>query len=230
MERVFSGLDVLAQQAGLLAGRRWGLLANHAAVTAGLEPARLALAAADCGLPAVLFAPEHGLDGVAQDMEPVADLHDPLTGCPVRSLYGSDATSLAPAPEDLEGLEVLVVDLPDIGSRYYTFAATMDAAMAAAADAGIEVMVLDRPNPLGGTTREGGAVAPGFESFVSQLPVPARHGLTLGEIALLLQRERYPGLEITVIRCRGWRRPRWWPTWSRAAARSFFSMCRAMCR
>ena len=102
----------------------------------------------------------------------------------------------------------MVVDLPDIGARYYTFAATMDWVMAACETAGVEVMVLDRPNPIGGVKREGGFVEEGFSSFVSQLPVPIRHGLTLGEIALLLQCERYPQVELTVVPCRGWRRHR----------------------
>jgi uncharacterized protein YbbC (DUF1343 family) len=157
-----------------------------------------------------LLTPEHGLDGVAQDMEAVADRRDPITGVEVRSLYGDDAESLAPAEDDLRSIETLLVDLPDIGARYYTFAATMDATMAACERAGIGVMVLDRPNPIGGTAREGGLVRPGFESFVSQLPTPARHGLTLGEISLLLQRERYPNLEVTVVPCRGWHRSDWW--------------------
>jgi len=209
MPRVVTGLEVLLETPELIAGRRWALIANHAAVTAGLDPARVALAAA-AGAPVRLFAPEHGLDGIAQDMEAVADFRDPLTGVEVRSLYGSTADTLAPAPRDLADVDVLVVDLPDIGARYYTFAATMDLAMAACERAGVEALVLDRPNPIGGEAREGGMVRAGCESFVSQLPTPIRHGLTLGEIALLLQRERYPDLELTVVPCRGWRRCDWW--------------------
>ncbi len=209
MTIVQTGLEVLVDEPGLLAGRRWALLANQAAVTADLVAARWILPAAGCGPPRRLFAPEHGLDGTAQDMEPVSDLRDHLTGCEVRSLYGRDAASLRPERDDLADLDVLVVDLPDIGSRHYTFAATMDTAMAAAERAGVEILVLDRPNPISGVTREGGLVQPGFESFVSQLPTPVRHGLTLGEIALLLQRQRYPALELTVVRCRGWHRRHW---------------------
>jgi len=208
--RVQTGLDVLAATPELVGGRRWALLANQAAVTAELEPARRVLAAAGLGPLVRLFAPEHGLDGVAQDMEAVGDGCDLLTGAEVRSLYGRGAESLAPAPRDLADLEVVVVDLPDIGSRHYTFAATMDAAMAACERAARELVVLDRPNPIGGLRREGGLVEPGCESFVSQLPVPVRHGLTLGELALLLQCLRYPGLELTVVPCRGWRRGQWW--------------------
>lgn len=209
MPRVVTGLEVLVETPELIAGRRWALLANHAAVTADLDPARVVLAAAGIGKLVRLFAPEHGLDGIAQDMEAVADVGDPLTGCDIRSLYGSDADSLEPSSEDLADVDVLVVDLPDIGARYYTFAATMDSAMAVCDRTGAEVVVLDRPNPIGGVVREGGMVEPGFESFVSQLPVPVRHGLTLGEIALLLQRERYPQTELTVVPCQGWRRSDW---------------------
>ncbi len=210
MTRVVTGLEVLLETPELVGGRRWALLANHAAVTADLDPARGVLATAGVGSLVCLFSPEHGLDGIAQDMEAVADEGDPITGAEVRSLYGSDAATLAPSAEDLEGVEVLVVDLPDIGTRHYTFAATMDAAMTACERGGVEVMVLDRPNPIGGVQREGGLVRAGFESFVSQLPVPVRHGLTLGEIALLLHRERSPELELTVVPCRGWHRSDWW--------------------
>jgi len=210
MSRVITGLEVLLETPQLIGGRGWALLANQSAVTADLEPAWVALAVADAGPLIRLFAPEHGLDGVAQDMEAVVDLRDPVTGVEVRSLYGSDAETLAPSIEDLSGVDVLVVDLPDIGTRYYTFAATMDFVMAACERVSIEVMVLDRPNPISGLIREGGLVRPGFSSFVSQLPTPVRHGLTLGEIALLLQRERYQKLELSVVPCRGWRRHDWW--------------------
>jgi len=184
MPHVVTGLEVLLETPELIAGRRWALLANHAAVTADLDPARVVLAAAGTGKLVRLFAPEHGLDGIAQDMEAVADVGDPLTGCDIRSLYGSDADSLEPSSEDLADIDVLVVDLPDIGARYYTFAATMDSAMAVCDRTGAEVVVLDRPNPIGGAVREGGMVEPGFESFVSQLPVP-------------------------VVPCQGWRRSDW---------------------
>ncbi len=208
MEKVIPGIDVLVEDPAPLKGRRWAMLCNHASVTSDLEPGRTALAGV-AGLPVRLFAPEHGIEGVAQDMEGVEDETDPLTGVPVRSLYGHDASSLEPGDEDLEGIDVLVADLPDIGTRYYTFAATLDAVMAACARRGVELVVADRPNPIGGVTREGGMVRPGYESFVGRIPVPARHGLTMGEIALLLQRERYPDLELTVILCRGWRREIW---------------------
>jgi len=209
MTRVTTGLEILVAEPAIIKGRRWALLANHAAVTSSLEPARAVLAKA-AGPPALLFAPEHGLDGVAQDMEAVEDVLDGLTDAPVRSLYGSTAATLRPRPEDLIDIDILVVDLPDIGSRYYTFAATMDAVMAGCEADGVEVLVLDRPNPIGGVCREGGPVTAGCESFVSQIPTPIRHGMTIGEIALLLQRERYPKLDLGVVTCRDWSRGIWW--------------------
>jgi len=184
------------------------MLCNQASVTSELEPGRVALSRR-LGLPVRLFAPEHGIEAVAQDMEGVEDELDPLTGVAVRSLYGHDAASLEPRKEDLEGIEVVVADLPDIGTRYYTFAATLDAMMAACSRDGVELIVADRPNPIGGVQREGGLVRPGFESFVGRIPVPARHGLTLGEIALLLHEQRHPELELSIVPCHGWRRSQW---------------------
>jgi uncharacterized protein YbbC (DUF1343 family) len=210
MSHVVTGLEVLLSSPGIVGRRPWALLSNQAAVTRELEPARSALRRVVAGPLVRLLAPEHGLEGVAQDMEAVDDERDPLTALPVRSLYGREASTLEPRPDDLAGLGAVVVDLPDIGCRYYTFAATMDAVMAACERGGVEVVVLDRPNPIAGVAREGGPVEPGFASFVSRLPTPVRHGLTLGELALLLQRERYPSLELTVVSCRGWRRSAWW--------------------
>ncbi len=210
MTSVRTGLEVLLADPALVGDRPWALLANQAAVTAALDPARTVLRRALPGPLVRLFAPEHGLDGVAQDMETVGDETDPLTGIHVTSLYGADASTLEPTGDDLEKVDVLVVDLPDIGCRYYTFAATVDAAMAACGRAGVAVVVLDRPDPVGGRAREGGQVEPGFESFVSALPTPVRHGLTLGELALLLRRERHPDLELTVVLCEGWQRSQWW--------------------
>jgi uncharacterized protein YbbC (DUF1343 family) len=185
------------------------VLANQASVTSALEPAWRALARAGAEVVRI-FAPEHGLWGIAQDMEAVDGESDPARGVPVVSLYGSSAASLAPSRESLADLDALVVDLPDIGCRYYTFAATMAHAMAACERTGVEVIVCDRPNPLGGVAVEGGPVEPACRSFVSELPVPVRHGMTLGELALLLRSARHPGLSLSVLTCEGWRRSDWW--------------------
>ena len=207
-QRVVTGLEALVADPALLRGRHWALLANQAAVTPDLVPAWTALAAA-AGPPVRLFAPEHGLWGVAQDMEAVGHEVEATLGVRIVSLYGSTAETLAPGREELDDLDAVVVDLPDIGCRYYTFAATLAHTMAACERAGVEVIVCDRPNPIGGELLEGGPVEPGCESFVSEVPVPVRHGMTLGELALLLRGERHPDLSLSVLACRGWERRQW---------------------
>jgi uncharacterized protein YbbC (DUF1343 family) len=205
-----TGLDRLLaspRQLSRLRRRAYGLLAHGAAVTADLRPCHRALAASPAGPPRALFGPEHGFYGVEQDMVPAAGGSDPWTGAPIMSLYGDDAATLRPRPEAFAGLEVLLVDLQDVGARYYTYAATAVWAAAAALAAGCEVWVLDRPNPLGGVAIEGNLPAAGYESFVGAFRLPVRHGLTLGELMLLAARRG------------GWRAaPEVWPLdgWDRA--------------
>ena len=212
---VENGVDVLcAERLDLLRGRRVGVLCHPASVTADLTHVVDRL----IGLgirPARLFGPEHGVRGEAQDMIGVAHDRDSRTGIPVTSLYGETFASLTPSESDLAGLDVLVIDLQDVGSRYYTYIWTMALAMGAAAAAEVAVIVLDRPNPLGGVAIEGGTVRSGFESFVSLGAVPVRHGLTIGEVARLVAlgmpwggaRFALPlDCDLTVIPMRGWRR------------------------
>lgn len=204
---VLSGLDKLAADPVWVRSRRVAILTNQAAVTSRLEPIwdlvpRLG------GRLLRIFAPEHGLFGIAQDMEAVD--HGVWHGVPVFSLYGDTPERLRPPAELLQDMDVVLVDLPDIGCRYYTFAATMEYCLEACAEAGVHVIVCDRPNPLGGEILEGGPVEEVCRSFVSELPVPVRHGMTLGELALLLQRERCPQLALTVLTCEGWQRHQWW--------------------
>jgi len=208
-QSVVTGLERLVDDPALLRGRRFAVLANQAAVTSALTPAWQALGPAGGEL-VRLFAPEHGLWGLAQDMESVEAAVEPATGLPIVSLYGDGPDSLAPPEGSLDDLDAVVVDLPDVGCRYYTFAATLAHVMDACAAAGVEVIVCDRPNPTGGTTLEGGEVEPGCRSFVSELPVPVRHGMTLGELALLVQSRRHADLALTVMPCRGWQRLAWW--------------------
>ncbi len=203
------GLERLRDDPALIKGRRFAVLANQASVTADLEPAWRALAAAG-GQLVRIFAPEHGLWGMAQDMEVVSEEREAVLGAPVISLYGSSADTLTPRREHLDGLDALVVDLPDIGCRYYTFAVTLAHAMAACEAAGVEVIVCDRPNPIGGVAVEGGPVEERCRSFVSELPVPVRHGMTLGELSLLVRAGRHPQLALAVLTCEGWRREAWW--------------------
>lgn len=207
MGGVRTGADRLLEEARSLRGRRWGLLSHAAAITADARPLHLALAASAAGRPAALFGPEHGFYGVEQDMIPSADERDPWTGAPVASLYGDSAASLRPRPGAFDGLEVLVVDLRDVGSRYYTFAATAVWAAEAALAAGVEAWVLDRPNPLGGEVVEGPLLAPGFESFVGAFRLPVRHGLTLAEIVRLeATRRGWDVAGLRVFAAEGWRR------------------------
>ena len=173
---IATGLDRLLAEVSQLGGRRYGVLAHAAAVTHGLRPIHLALAEAGHP-PAALFAPEHGFYAVEQDMVPSADQRDPWSGVPVLSLYGDSAASLRPSPSAFAGLDLLLIDLQDVGARYYTFAATAVWAAEAALAAGCEVWVLDRPNPLGGVVVEGNLPEPGFESFVGAFRIPVRHGL-----------------------------------------------------
>lgn len=205
-----TGLDRLLASPARLSGRRYGLLAHGASVTADLRPIHLALAASAAGPPAALFGPEHGFYGVEQDMVAAAGGTDSWTGAPLHSLYGDAESSLRPCPSAFAGLDLLIIDLQDVGARYYTYAATAVWAAEAALAAGSEVWVLDRPNPLGGTVVEGNLREPGYESFVGAFALPVRHGLTLGELVRLEAERRgwRPGL--TVWAMEGWRRGMGW--------------------
>lgn len=204
-----TGLDRLLADTTDLRNSRYALLSHAAAVTERLEPGHLALAAA-FGPPALLLAPEHGYYGTEQDMVPSPDSRDPLTGSPIASLYGDSLASLRPSPGLFDGVDVLLVDLQDVGCRFYTFAATAVWAAEAALEAGCEVRVLDRPNPLGGERVEGNLPRPGLESFVGAFRVPVRHGLTLGEIVRLEARRRGWSGPWTVVPMEGWRRTMRW--------------------
>ena len=201
------GLEVLAaRRFRALAGRAVGLVCNPTAVTRSLVHAADLLHAAPGVRLAALFGPEHGVRGDAQYMAAVGGERDPRTGLPAHSLYGATRESLRPRPQDLEGLDLLVFDVQDVGSRYYTYQATMMLCMEAAAEAGIGFVVLDRPNPIGGVLVEGPRLRPGFESFCGLHDLAVRHGMTVGELALLFSEERRMDLELEVVPCRGWRR------------------------
>jgi uncharacterized protein YbbC (DUF1343 family) len=211
-----TGLDRLLARPGRLAGRRYGLLAHHASVTADLRPAHVALAASVGGPPALLFGPEHGYYGVEQDMVPSDDQPDPWTGVPIRSLYGASEGTLVPQPSAFAGLDLLLIDLQDVGSRYYTYVATAVWAAEVALGAGCEVWVLDRPNPLGGEIVEGNLRREGYDSFVGAFAHPVRHGLTLGEIVHGELARKGLGDGLTVVRMEGWRRRMLWPETGRS--------------
>ena len=185
-----------------LQGLRAGAILNPTSVDASLR--HLADRLHERSVLAALFGPEHGVRGDAQYLEEVAEAHDPKTGVVEHSLYGKDFASLTPTPAQLQGLDALVFDIQDVGSRYYTYLATMGLALEAAARAKLKFVVLDRPNPIGGVAVEGGVVHEGFESFVGLWPICARHGLTAGELALMLNAKL--GAELEVIELEGWSR------------------------
>jgi uncharacterized protein YbbC (DUF1343 family) len=207
MPLVRTGLDLLRDQAfASLRGFRVGLVTHPAAVDAQFRHAADLLSTAAGVELAALFGPEHGLAGQAQDLISVR-AEDGATPGPRRySLYGDTAASLRPTAEMLRGLDALVIDLQDVGSRYYTFHATMLFCMEAASRSGLLTVVLDRPNPLGGIAVEGPALRPGFESFVGIHPIVTRHGMTMGELARLYHAERQLAGELRIVPCEGWRR------------------------
>lgn len=195
-----SGFDILK-------GKRIGLITNPTGVDTSLTPTVDILAAADSVYLTALFAPEHGIRGDVTAGAKVSSTTDPATGIPVHSIYGR---TKAPTPAMLDGLDALVYDIQDNGCRSYTFISTMGLAMEAAANAGLEFIVLDRPNPLGGLRVEGGGVDSDCISFVSQYDIPYIYGLTPGELALYLKGEglikNADRLRLTVIPMQGWSR------------------------
>jgi uncharacterized protein YbbC (DUF1343 family) len=202
-----TGLGVLRDQDWApLRDLRIGLVCHPASVDCRLAHAVDLLAAAPHVRLTALFGPEHGYYGQAQDLIGVTDQHDAPSGLRIHSLYGATLASLRPTAEQLHGLDALVIDLQDVGSRYYTFQATMLFCLEVASAHSLKTVVLDRPNPLGGEAVEGPSLRPGFESFVGIHPLTTRHGLTIGELARLYQAERGLTGPLEIIPCDGWQR------------------------
>ena len=203
-----TGLDRIAdgdsKATRLVQGRRIGLLAHAASVDRTLRTAATVLEVA--GAPsAALFGPEPGFAGAALDRVGVGS--EDYGEVPVYSLYGNDATALSPRPEWIRDLDVLVIDLQDVGARYYTYVWTAALAMRVASSVGTEVLVLDRPNPLGGIRVEGAPPRDGYLSFVGLYPVSVRHGLTIGELMHWVRvREHLEREALQVIPMDGWQR------------------------
>jgi len=209
--RVRTGLDVWEQeQFRAVRGLRVGAIVNPTSVDGRFRHVADLLDSAPGVTLAALFGPEHGVRGEVQYMEAVDETRDPRTGVPMYSLYGSTVDSLRPRPERLDGLDAVVFDIQDVGARYYTYVYTMALAMEACAKAGVRFVVLDRPNPLGGERVEGNLVEPGFRSFVGLYPLPNRHGMTVGELARLLNAEERFGCDLAVVPCLGWSRKMRW--------------------
>ena len=189
-----------------LVGKRVGLVTNHTGIDRqGRSTADLLAASPHFRLVA-LFGPEHGIRGVIDAGGAVPSGRDEKTGLPVHSLYGA---THEPSEEMLRGVDVLVFDIQDVGARPYTYVSTMALSMRAAKKKGIPFVVLDRPNPIGGEVVEGGLLEPRHASFVGMYPIPARHGMTPGELARLFNREFHIGADLTVVPVEGWRRSTW---------------------
>ena len=217
---MLTGLDRLVEQpprkdlVGRLRGSRLGVLAHPASVTRRLVHIVDALGALGI-VPEVLFGPEHGWAGHAQDMVGVGDATEGSRGTRIVSLYGASFSDLSPKSVDLAGLDLVVIDLQDVGARYYTFVWTAVLVARACRDAGVRVLVLDRPNPLGGVVLEGKLQQPGFLSFVGLEHLPIRHGLTIGEIvAWRAGIEGYADL-VKVLAVEGLAREAHAPAWDR---------------
>ena len=208
---VRTGADRVVADPSLLgdADRRFGLLTNFTGVLADLTPTARGLLDAGVGLTA-LFGPEHGIRGSAQAGESESHDVDPDTGLPVHDSYLMSGQPLADLL-DRSGVEVLIIDLQDIGARFYTYLWSLYDVMVAASLAGLEVIVLDRPNPIGGLLAGGPTLDRAYASFVGRVPMPMRHGLTLGELAGVLNEDEIGSaagrpIELSVITMAGWRR------------------------
>ena len=209
------GLTVLlTEKRAWIRGKSIGLITNHTGVDATLQSNyRLLAEASDCQLSAI-FSPEHGLwgavqDGIAVNSTDSTDenlLQTRLKNVPIFSLYGQ---SMRPTADQLEGIDLLVYDMQDVGVRYYTYISTLLHTMEAASDHGVEFIVADRPNPITCTTVEGAVLTSGFESFVGIHTVPIRYGLTIGELATLLKAERLPSSRLKIAWMHGYQRKMW---------------------
>lgn len=200
------GVEVLLTDSlHLVRGRRLGLITNQTGVDSGGRSS-IDLLDAHPELELVaLFSPEHGIRGTAAPGERIDSSRDPATGLPIHSLYGA---TRKPTPEMLEGVELLLFDIQDVGTRYYTYIYTMLLGMEAAAERGIPFLVLDRPNPIGGALVQGNVLDPAFSSFVGMVAIPMRHGMTPGELARLF-RDRF-GIRgeapLHIVPAEGWSR------------------------
>lgn len=196
-----TGIDRIDEHLAAFEGRRLGLVANASSLDRSLTPTWKRLADLTSAALCRLFAPEHGISGSVGAGEGLADGVDPETGLPVVALYGPRKR---PAPEHLADLDAVVFDLADAGCRAFTYLSTLLELCSASAEAGVPLIVLDRPNPAGGRV-EGGGVMAGSENFVACYDLPLRHGLTLGEVARLYCSEQ--GLPApSVVPCAGWNR------------------------
>jgi uncharacterized protein YbbC (DUF1343 family) len=203
--KVLTGIDVLERDGfKQVAGMRLGLVTNHTGRDREGRQTIDVLSKAPGVKVVALFSPEHGIRGVAD--EKVSDSKDEATGLPIYSLYGE---TRRPKPEQLKDLDALVFDIQDIGARFYTYISTLGYLLEEATKAHLPVYVLDRPNPIGGVDVEGPLADTDKLSFTSYHAIPVRHGMTIGELAQLFNRQRKIGADLRVIKMEGWRRSMW---------------------
>ena len=205
-------LDLLqAENAASLQGLRVGVVTNHTAVTQdGVHLVDMLHEAPEVTVGAI-FAPEHGFRGNEEGGYKVDNLVDEVTGAPIYSLYGE---TRKPTPDMMEDLDILVFDIQDIGARFYTYISTMGYVMESGVEHGIPVMILDRPNPIGGTAN-GPVLDMSVQSFVGRFPIPIQHGLTVGELAQMIKGEGWipnaSELDLRIMPAAGWSRDQFWP-------------------
>ncbi len=205
--QTLSGLDVLiSEKFRSLQGKRVGLITNHTGLSRDGRRNIDAMLAAKVKLTA-LFSPEHGIAG-KEDHENIDNTKDSVTGLPVYSLY--EGQRRKPSDASLRGLDAMVFDIQDIGARFYTYLSTMVNAMEVAAQRKIPFYVLDRPNPIGGVLMEGPMLDADLQSFIGIRPLPVRHGMTLGELAKMINATMKPKAELVVVPMKNWRRSMWW--------------------
>ncbi len=200
---VATGLDILIRNTDCIQNKNIGLIVNQTSITPDLKYSWDILREKDLHIQKI-FSPEHGLFATEQDQ--IAVRYQPEVRCEVVSLYGDSAKTLIPDKAVLDNLDLIIFDIQDVGSRYYTYINTLALFMEAVSGMDIEIMVLDRPNPLGGIIVEGPLLDLTFGSFVGVFPVPVRHGMTAGELALLYRDFKKLDVNLNVIAMEGWRR------------------------
>ena len=211
MKRVTLGLEkLLANPNEYLCGNTLGLVVNQTSLTSDGQFSIGQFHNNKSFKLKTILAPEHGVYGVDQDMELVTDEIEPLSGLLVRSLYGTSTSSLTPPSYLLDGIDNLVFDIQDVGSRYYTFIYTLANCMKTCAQSNTRMIVCDRPNPINGLAVEGNLVEKEFYSFVGQYPIPNRHGMTVGELARLFNEHFGIKCDLKVIPMEGWERSMWY--------------------
>lgn len=201
--KVKLGVDRLMENPDILKGKRVGLITNPTGINAERTSIVDLFDQSDDFELTALYGPEHGVRGDAQAGSTVSSYVDEVTGLPVYSLYGA---TKKPTAEMLKDVDVLVFDIQDVGTRYYTYIYTMAYAMEAAAENGIPFVVLDRPNPQGGLRVDGPVLDPDYSSFIGLYPIPLKHGMTVGELAQLFNSEYHIQADLEVVKMKGWKR------------------------